>query len=239
MSGRSRPGRLPGGRQRVNNPVAHPFSGTRQMQRPATPLERIISEADHALRVLALPADEPVPAPADAAPLDAPSRALGAALMRVNHAGEVAAQALYRGQALVARQPELRAQLLEAAGEEHAHLGWCEQRVRELGGRTSLLNPLWYAGSFAIGVVAGLAGDGPSLGFLAETERQVVAHLDRHLDRLPDQDQRSRAIVTRMRADEARHSADAEAAGATPLPRPLPLLMALTSRVITTLAHRV
>jgi ubiquinone biosynthesis monooxygenase Coq7 len=209
------------------------------MQRPATAIERIISEADHALRVLALPAAGPVPAPEDTAPLDAPARSLGAALMRVNHAGEVAAQALYRGQALVARRPELRAQLLHAADEEHAHLGWCEQRVRELGGRTSALNPLWYAGSFAIGVVAGLTGDARSLGFLAETERQVAAHLDRHLERLPAEDQRSRAIVASMRADEARHSAAAEAAGGTPLPRPMPSLMALAARVMTTLAHRV
>lgn len=205
---------------------------------PASPLEHLLSEADHALRVLALPATGPVPAPADAAPLDAPARSIGAALMRINHAGEVAAQALYRGQALVARRPELRAQLLRAADEEQAHLGWCGQRVRELGGRTSLLNPLWYAGSFAIGVVAGLAGDGPSLGFLAETERQVAAHLDRHLDRLPPADHRSRAIVASMRADEARHSAAAEAAGGTPLPRPVTALMALAARVMTTAARR-
>jgi ubiquinone biosynthesis monooxygenase Coq7 len=159
--------------------------------------------------------------------------------MRVNHAGEVAAQALYRGQALVARRPELRAQLLTAAAEEHAHLDWCGQRVRELGGRTSVLNPLWYAGSFAMGVVAGLAGDARSLGFIAETERQVAAHLDRHLERLPAGDARSRAIVQGMRADEARHGADAVAAGGVPLPRPVTTAMALAARVMTTLAHRV
>jgi ubiquinone biosynthesis monooxygenase Coq7 len=209
------------------------------MQHPATPLERILSEADHALRVLALPAAAQVPAPPDLPAPEGPARTLGAALMRVNHAGEVAAQALYRGQALVARRPELRAQLLAAAAEEHAHLGWCEQRVRELGGRTSRLNPLWYAGSFAIGVVAGLAGDARSLGFLAETERQVAAHLDRHLERLPAADARSRAIVAGMRADEARHSADAEAAGGVPLPRPVTAAMALAARVMTTLAQRV
>lgn len=215
-----------------------------------SPLEQLISEADHALRVLALPAAGaagPPPAPpADTtgdtgtSPASDPAgRALAAALMRVNHAGEVAAQALYRGQALVARDPAIRAQLLAGADDEYAHLAWCEARVRELGSHTSLLAPAWYAASFAIGVLAGLAGDRASLGFIAETERQVAAHLDGHLERLPADDTRSRAIVAAMRADETRHGADARAAGGIDLPRPVARAMALVARVMTTVAHRV
>lgn len=212
------------------------------MARANSPLERLLCEADHALRVLALPAaggDAPVPAPGDEGPQAADARASAAALMRVNHAGEVAAQALYRGQALVARRPELRAQLLQGAAEEQAHLAWCEARIGELGGHTSRLGPVWYAGSFAIGVVAGLAGDRVSLGFIAETERQVAAHLDRHLERLPADDGRSRAIVGRMRADEQRHGDSARAAGGVPLSRPVRSAMAAVARIMTTLAHRV
>jgi ubiquinone biosynthesis monooxygenase Coq7 len=211
-----------------------------------SPLEQLISEADHALRVLALPAAGaagPPPAPAADASVgttaDPAGRALAAALMRVNHAGEVAAQALYRGQALVARDPAIRAQLLAGADDEYAHLAWCEARVRELGSHTSLLAPAWYAASFAIGVAAGLAGDRASLGFIAETERQVAAHLDGHLERLPADDTRSRAIVAAMRADETRHGADARAAGGIDLPRPVARAMALVARVMTTVAHRV
>ncbi len=157
--------------------------------------------------------------------------------MRVNHAGEVAAQALYRGHALSAGKPELRAHMERAAAEESDHLAWCEQRVRELGGRTSVLNPLWYAGSFAIGALTGLAGDKWSLGFVAETERQVVKHLETHLQRLPEGDEQSRAILEQMRDDEARHATVAIEAGAAPLPEPLKRAMALTSRVMTHSAY--
>ena len=210
------------------------------MSRAHSPLERLISEADHALRVLGVPAAPSADAPPPGSgPADPAGRALATALMRVNHAGEVAAQALYRGQAFVARGPALRAQLLQGAAEEHAHLAACEARVRELGGHTSRLGPLWYAGSFVIGVAAGLAGNAVSLGFLAETERQVAAHLDRHLERLPADDARSRAIVAGMRADEARHGAAATAAGGIDLPRPVVAAMQAAARVMTTLAHRV
>ena len=170
-----------------------------------------IAEIDTALRVIAAPASAPareIPAPDDETAADVPdSKAAveSARLMRVNHTGEIAAQALYRGQAFVARGEAQRARLLHAAEEEHDHLAWCEMRVTELGDRTSLLSPLWYGGSFAIGALAGLAGDGVSLGFLAETEKQVIEHLDGHLDRLPPDDTRSRGIVEQMKLDEDAH----------------------------------
>lgn len=144
-----------------------------------------------------------------------------AGLMRVNHAGEIAAQALYHGQALTARNPEVRQHLLDAADEEAAHLQWCERRLAELGSGPSRLQPLWYAGSLAIGAAAGLAGDKWSLGFVAETERQVSEHLDEHLRTLPERDQRSRHIVRRMRDDETRHGEEAQAAGGVALPPPV------------------
>jgi ubiquinone biosynthesis monooxygenase Coq7 len=159
--------------------------------------------------------------------------------MRVNHVGEVCAQALYQAQALTARSPELRQQMLAAAREETDHLAWTQQRLKELNDRPSLLNPLWYAGSFAIGLVAGRLGDAASLGFVVETERQVEAHLASHLDRLPAADAASRAIVEQMKADEARHAEDALAAGATPMPEPVKWLMKASARVMTTVAHRV
>lgn len=206
------------------------------------PVDRLIGALDRSLRTLFPPASAVPPAdqPGAAlpeAPLAEPDRRLSASLMRVNHAGEICAQALYLGQAGVAREPRVRRALETAAGEETAHLRWCEQRLAELGGRTSRLNPLWYAGAYTLGCVAGLAGDRWSLGFVAETERQVERHLDGHLARLPAGDARSRAIVDRMREDERRHGESARAAGGAELPRPARALMALQGRLMTTLAH--
>jgi len=164
-------------------------------------------------------------------------RLQSAALMRVNHAGEIAAQALYHGQALVARSDATRDLLLSAAKEESDHLAWCEARLKELGSRTSLLNPLWYCGSFAIGVLAAATGDRTSLGFVVETERQVEGHLDEHLMRLPSGDTRSRAILDQMRTDEIGHGAAAKAAGGTQLPAPISALMRHAARVMTTAAY--
>ena len=168
----------------------------------------------------------------------APSEArLSGALMRVNHVGEICAQALYEGQAAVARSPEVRAHLLQAADDEADHLAWTKARLDELGDRVSLLNPLWYAGAFAIGVVAGRLGDRVSLGFVAETEEQVERHLEGHLERLPERDARSRAIVTQMKIDEARHGADALRRGGEPLPMPVGALMRVAAKVMTGTAH--
>ena len=153
--------------------------------------------------------------------------------MRVNHSGEVAAQALYQGQALTARRADVATSMRHAATEEMDHLAWCEERIRELHGHTSLLNPLWYAGSFAIGALAGAIGDRASLGFIAETERQVEAHLKGHLDRLPAADQRSRAIVEQMTHDEAAHGANATSLGGNELPAPVRAVMRLASKVMT------
>jgi ubiquinone biosynthesis monooxygenase Coq7 len=165
-------------------------------------------------------------------------RRLSGALMRVNHVGEVCAQALYAAQALTARTPDMRLQMLAAGREETDHLAWTERRLRELGGRTSLLNPLWYAGAFAIGLVAGRAGDRISLGFVVETERQVEAHLASHLERLPEQDLASRAVVAQMKDDEARHAAEALQAGASAVPAPVRWLMRAAARVMTATAQR-
>ena len=172
------------------------------------------------------------------AALDDAARRHAAGLMRINHVGEVCAQALYVGQATVARDPATRDQLLHAAQEETDHLAWCADRLRELDSRPSLLNPLWYAGSFAIGTLAGLRGDGWNLGFVVETEHQVEAHIDEHLDALPDGDARSRAILGQMKIDEARHADEAEAAGARTLPFPVPSLMAAASKVMKAVAYR-
>jgi ubiquinone biosynthesis monooxygenase Coq7 len=171
--------------------------------------------------------------------LDDEQRRHAAGLMRVNHVGEVCAQALYVGQAAVARDDQTRQQLLAAAQEETDHLAWCADRVHELDSRPSLLNPLWYAGSYAIGVLAGLRGDGWNLGFVVETERQVEAHLDAHLQTLPEADARSRAILTTMKADEARHADHAQALGARALPQPVPALMAGASKLMKTIAYRI
>lgn len=211
-------------------------------QRRLSALDRLLIAADAALRTVsgahAPPPERPSPAePVAEAPLDDDARTLSARLMRVNHAGEVAAQALYEGQAATARTPELRRALRRAAREERDHLAWCEARVRELGGATSALGPVWYGASWAIGALAGLAGDRRSLGFLAETERQVVEHLNRHLERLPDADARSRAVLEQMREDEARHGAAALDAGGEELPEAVRGVMRLTSKVMTETAY--
>lgn len=192
---------------------------------------RTISGGSHAGRPCPRPAHEP-------AALTDEERALSGALMRVNHVGEVCAQALYSAQALTTRDAALRRQFEQAAREETDHLAWTEQRLQQLGDRQSLLNPLWYAGAFAIGLVAGRAGDRTSLGFLVETERQVERHLESHLDRLPAQDTASRAIVDQMRADEARHADDAQAAGGLALPTPVRWAMRAAAKVMTATAHR-
>jgi ubiquinone biosynthesis monooxygenase Coq7 len=205
-------------------------------------LDQLIREFDRGLRTVAAANVAARPSPAGAAPesVHAPqARRHAAALMRVNHAGEIAAQALYHGQALTARNGQIRESLLDAARDETDHLAWCEQRVRELDSRTSLLAPLWYAGSFAIGAVAGLAGDRTSLGFVAETERQVIEHLESHLHELPADDERSRRIVAQMQADEARHGSEARAAGGRELPEPIRRLMRGTARIMTGTAYRI
>ena len=208
------------------------------------PLDTWIGAADRALRALLAPAQasRPLPLPATpaepgAADLSAAERRQAAALMRVNHAGEIAAQALYHGQAMAARSEATRRMLLDAAREETDHLAWCETRLKELQSRPSLLNPLWYAGSFFIGALAALAGDRASLGFVVETERQVEGHLDEHLGRLPAADLRSRAIVQQMRIDEAAHGSNARAAGGMELPGPVRALMRQTARVMTGTAY--
>ncbi len=199
-------------------------------------LDTLIIAFDKGLRTLLAPAHSARHAP-DAGiaggALSAGEKRLAAALMRVNHSGEVCAQALYQGQALTARAPRARAVLEQAAAEETDHLAWTAGRIEALGGRVSVLNPLWYAGSFALGAAAGLLGDKWNLGFLAETERQVEGHLAGHLDRLPPQDEKSRAIVEQMKADEARHALSAIEHGAADLPRPLKLAMKLGSRIMT------
>ena len=199
-------------------------------------LDRLITVFDNSLRTLLAPARSARPHPDAAiedAGLDNAQRALSAALMRVNHTGEICAQALYQGQALTARNPLARVVLEQAAAEETDHLAWTERRITELGGRRSALNPLFYAGSFALGAMAGIAGDKWNLGFLAETERQVESHLDSHLGRLPEADVKSRAIVDQMKADEARHARTAVEHGGAELPQPLRQAMKLGSRVMT------
>jgi len=203
-------------------------------------LDLLLAQADRALKTLASATTASRPSPAGRPldpPLDESERRHAAGLMRVNHAGEIAAQALYQGQALTARGAEVREKLHRAAEEEGDHLAWCEERLRELDSRTSVLNPLWYAGSFAIGALAGALGDRVSLGFVAETERQVEGHLDEHLQRLPRNDERSRRVLAQMKADETRHGENARAAGARELPAPVKLLMKLTSRVMTRTAY--
>ncbi|HET9045259.1 MAG TPA: 2-polyprenyl-3-methyl-6-methoxy-1,4-benzoquinone monooxygenase [Burkholderiales bacterium] len=204
--------------------------------------DRLIQELDRGLRTVAAANVSARPYPDEGIPetvSDPAARRHAAALMRVNHAGEIAAQALYHGQAATARNPALREQMLAAARDETDHLAWCERRVRELDSRTSLLAPLWYAGSFAIGALAGLSGDRTSLGFVDETEKQVCAHLESHLDSLPPEDARSRRIVAQMQDDEDRHGAEARASGAARLPKPVRELMRRTARVMTRTAYRV
>src|SRR5262245_20504579 len=205
-----------------------------------TGLDLLWAAADRALHTLAAPASaqRPNPAQAEASPeLADGERRHVAGLMRVNHAGEIAAQALYHGQALTARDPEVREALLTAARDETDHLAWCERRIRELGSHTSVLGPFWYAGSFVIGAIAGLAGDRNSLGFVAETERQVTEHLESHLERLPAGDARSRAIGVEMQRDEARHGHEAQEAGARPLPALIRGIMRNTARIMTRSAY--
>ncbi|HQU14472.1 MAG: demethoxyubiquinone hydroxylase family protein [Chromatiales bacterium 21-64-14] len=203
--------------------------------------DRLIAQVDQALRTLfGNPTTTGRPDPAAAVEdgtLSTAEQHQSARLIRVDHAGEVCAQALYQGQALTARRPEIRAKMQQACWEENDHLDWCAGRLRALGHRPSLLNPLWYAGSLAIGAAAGLAGDRWSLSFVAETEAQVGHHLDGHLSRLPTQDHKSRAILEQMKRDEARHATVALESGAAPLPAPVRGIMALTSRIMTTTAY--
>lgn len=207
-----------------------------------SPFDQWLAAADRALRTLAArpAALRPAPATAESGePLSADEMREATALMRVNHVGEVCAQALYDAQALATRSPELRTMFEQAAREETDHLAWTEQRIRELGGRTSLLNPLWYGGAFAIGLAAARMGDRASLGFMAETERQVERHLESHLDRLPANDTASRAIVAQMKDDEVRHADAATGLGGTELPLPVRALMRMAARVMTRTAHYV
>ena len=206
------------------------------MPRSLPTLDDLIIAFDKGLRTVFAPAHSSRTVPGEDLPhaeLTAAERVQAAALMRVNHTGEICAQALYQGQALTARNPEARAALDRAAGEETEHLAWTGRRIEELGGQQSLLNPLFYAGSFAIGAVAGLLGDRWNLGFLAETERQVVAHLDGHLTRLPAADAKSRAVVEQMRTDEARHATSALEHGGAELPAPAKAAMWAASKVMT------
>jgi ubiquinone biosynthesis monooxygenase Coq7 len=206
-------------------------------------LNALILAADSALRTLwAEPrASRPTPQAATAElVMNDAERREAAALMRVNHVGEVCAQALYTGQALACQDPALRAKLAEASREETDHLAWTLQRLNDLNDRPSLLNPLWYAGAFAIGYAAGkLGGDRVSLGFVVETERQVEAHLQSHMDKLPAADSASRAIVVQMKADEVAHAQMAQKAGAVELPGPVKALMQGAAKVMTTVAHRI
>lgn len=205
-------------------------------------LDRLIGEFDRALRAVAGVAQAARQSPAvevAEAELATEERRHAAALMRVNHVGEVCAQALYQGQALTARDPEARRELEQAAREEQDHLAWSAQRIAELGGRPSLLNPLWYAGAFAMGAAAGAFGDRWNLAFLAETERQVEEHLSGHLEKLPQADGRTRVLVDTMRADEARHRDTALRLGAAELPAPVKRAMRFASKVMTTVAYRV
>ncbi|HSN18848.1 MAG TPA: 2-polyprenyl-3-methyl-6-methoxy-1,4-benzoquinone monooxygenase [Gammaproteobacteria bacterium] len=211
--------------------------------RHLTPFDRMLVEFEHALRtsvgggVRAAARKSPAATLAKDEALDDAQRQEAARLMRVNHAGEIAAQALYQGQAFMARNPAVANAMAQSSEEEVDHLAWCEQRIQELGGSVSKLDPLWYAGSFAIGALAGLVGDKESLGFVGETERQVVQHLEGHLKKLPPADARSRAILEQMRDDEARHGAAAERAGGEPMPAPVRAAMRLMSKVMTTTAY--
>lgn len=207
--------------------------------RRTSPFDAVINRFDQILKGALGPhhSNRPYPAQAHAETVTEPgTRRAAAALMRVNHAGEICAQALYHGQALTARQNGVRDSMTQAAQEEVDHLAWCAQRLAELGDRPSLLDPLWYAGSFAIGALAGLSGDRRSLGFVAETERQVVAHLESHLEQLPQSDARTRAIIDQMLRDEAKHGGQALQEGGALPPGPIKALMKATASVMTTTA---
>ena len=203
-------------------------------------IDKFITGFDKGLRTLFAPAQTLRPMPGDRLSdeaLDETQRRASASLMRVNHSGEVCAQALYQGQALTAREPSAKQALAQAAQEETEHLAWTERRIAELGGSKSVLNPLFYAGSFAIGAVSGMLGDKWNLGFLAETERQVVHHLEGHLERLPVEDQKSRAIIEQMRDDEARHATSALEHGAAEMPAPVKAAMKASSKMMTETAY--
>ena len=208
-----------------------------------TPIDRIIIEFDTALRSVVGGANAQRPTPGSESgtnlTLDAAERKHAAGLMRVNHVGEVCAQALYQSQKLVARNPQIQEMLEHSGQEEMDHLAWCETRLKELGSHTSYLNPFWYAGSFVIGLVAGLAGDKWSLGFVAETEKQVENHLESHLKKLPEEDHRSRAIVDQMRMDEIDHGQAALHAGGVALPEPIQKIMQAMSKVMTATAYKI
>lgn len=209
--------------------------------RTLTPLDRLLAGCERALEAIAgTPAAErPSPAAAiSEAELDEAERRHAAGLMRINHTGEVCAQALYIGQAALARDAANQEHLLHAAAEETDHLAWCAERLQQLDSRPSLLNPLWYAGSYAIGAAAALAGDPVSLGFVVETEHQVEAHLAEHLEKLPAQDERSRAILSQMQTDEIRHAQAAQQRGGIDLPFPLPQLMHASSMLMKVVAYR-
>jgi ubiquinone biosynthesis monooxygenase Coq7 len=210
--------------------------------RMLSPLDRLLIGCERALEAIAGSPQPQRPSPAAGiaeAELDDTERNHAAGLMRINHTGEVCAQALYFGQAALARDADNRQHLLHAAVEETDHLAWCAQRLQQLDSRPSLLNPLWYAGSYAIGAAAAMAGDPVSLGFVVETERQVEAHLAEHLEKLPTQDGRSRAVLTQMQLDEIRHAEAARRRGGIDLPFPLPQLMHFSSLVMKTVAYRV
>ncbi|MEP7185528.1 MAG: 2-polyprenyl-3-methyl-6-methoxy-1,4-benzoquinone monooxygenase [Rhodanobacter sp.] len=210
--------------------------------RTLTPLDRLLIQCDRALEAIAGSPAAQRPSPAGHIPeadLDDVERRHAAGLMRINHTGEVCAQALYFGQAALARKADNREHLLQAAAEETDHLAWCAERLQQLDSRPSLLNPLWYAGSYAIGAAAALAGDPISLGFVVETEHQVEAHLAEHLEKLPAGDERSRVILTQMQVDEVRHAQAAQQRGGVDLPFPLPKLMHLSSMVMKAVAYRV
>jgi ubiquinone biosynthesis monooxygenase Coq7 len=210
--------------------------------RTLSPIDRLLAGLERAMEAVAGSPEPSRRSPGDAvpdAPMDDAARRHAAGLMRINHVGEVCAQALYVGQAALARSGETRAHLMHAAQEETDHLAWCAERLKQLDSRPSLLNPLWYAGSYAIGVAAAAVGDPISLGFVVETERQVEAHLAEHLERLPAGDDRSRAILRQMQADEIRHADAAQARGGVDLPWPLPRLMHAASAVMKAVAYRI
>ena len=208
-----------------------------------TPVDRFILEFDTALRSVVGGANAQRPTPGSESganlALDSEQRKHAAGLMRINHVGEVCAQALYQSQKLVARNSEIKEMLDHSAQEELDHLAWCETRLKELGSHTSYLNPVWYAGSFAIGLAAGLAGDKWSLGFVSETEKQVENHLESHLQKLPQEDHRSRAIVDQMRMDEIEHGQAAKDAGGVPLPEPIQKMMQMMSKIMTSTAYKI
>ena len=236
----------------MNNPL---FSLLKRVAPPTLPnlseirfpsVDAVLGEMDKALKTLASKPIANRPNPGQEPAVGAIDIQLGDAektdvigMMRVNHVGEICAQALYQGQALASNDPKKKALFMHAAAEEADHLAWTQERLDELGGRPSLLNPVWYAGAFALGYVAGQMGDKVSLGFMAETERQVEQHLNSHLKRLPNQDLASRAILEQMKVDEIEHGQTAKAEGAAPLPLPVKVAMTGMSKIMTTLAHKI